>query len=41
MTRFYNAVVVPTVNLGVRWLSRACLLAACVLLLAIATGWTR
>lgn len=39
MTRFYNAVVVPTVNLGIRWLSRVCLCLGIAWLLAIAAGW--
>lgn len=39
--RFYNAVVVPVVNFTARWLSRACFLAAMVLLLGIAVGWSR
>lgn len=37
----YNGVVVPLVNGGIRLLSRLCLLAAGLLLLAIAMGWTR
>lgn len=41
MTRFYNAVIVPVVNFTAHWLSRVCLLAGCVLFLAIAAGWTR
>lgn len=40
MIRFYNAVVVPVVNFGIRWLARVCFFAGCVLLLAIAAGWT-
>jgi hypothetical protein len=41
VTRFYNAVVVPTVNLGIRWASRAGLLLGSVWLLLIVLWWAR
>lgn len=40
MIRFYDTIVVPVVNFGVRLLARLCFLAGMLLLLAVAMGWT-
>lgn len=41
MIRFYNAVIVPTVNFTARWISRACFCGALALIVGILTGCSR